>query len=630
MITRFFLDGVEIGPPLNYKELEIELNYDKDANQSKSSSINEWEFGVNTPISPDGAYTLFKYLADGLTTGNGVFEGLPFKVVCDNQKGTSLTLSDSYVDVGTAKFEHDKITAKTVEQGSVDWLNTTADSFTFEYLDSIGKIDKSLYIPVPYCINKKQNSYELIIAALTIFVIVDKIQEQITNIGEKVTSAANPFMATNTFSIIVRIIYIIALFVALIGLIIKLYNLLVQPVKYHYGMYVKDLMRIGLDHLGLKFSSSILEKAPFNQLLILPEKYTLPENTGVLASIAGLIKPKTDEQKGYYKGTLGDLIRSMKTMFYAKLIIQNGTCYFEKYNFKLSNSTYKIPDLYDARHRFELNVEEIKSTILISFSTDQADRNTIQEYLGTSVQITTVPKAITNKLMVTLKGLDEARIPFALAKRKDSLNVIEEIIGVFLKGISVVINVIVTVLNLIIKLLNVIIKVINALIKALKFIGLNLKFQIPTIPSVEIVNFDNIIEDRIGMMKMESDFVQVPKLMLIGNSGNSRNNKLLDGNAQYLKALYLWDNFHYFKSPIPYKDSLGNQSYLYDIDGPPFTFDDFLQVNSSNAVENYAGEEGELISLKWNPEKETATGRYRIFRQYTNNLTQSINEPDGR
>jgi hypothetical protein len=197
------------------------------------------------------------------------------------------------------------------------------------------------------------------------------------------------------------------------------------------------------------------------------------------------------------------------------------------------------------------------------------------------------------------------------------------------------INAVVTILNLIIKLLNLIIKVINALIKALRFIGLRLNFQIPEIPTIKLTNFSNLIEDRKGMMIMESDFVNTPKLLIIGNSaGNPRNNKILDDNFNALTAIYLWENFHYYNSPLPYKDSKGKQAYIYELEGedgpPPFIFDDYEQMIGSNAVQNDAGEEGEMLTLKWNPDKQTATGRYKIYKQYTNNLIQTINEPDGR
>ncbi len=39
MIVRYYLDGIEINPPNNYPELEIELNYDQDGNQQALSSI---------------------------------------------------------------------------------------------------------------------------------------------------------------------------------------------------------------------------------------------------------------------------------------------------------------------------------------------------------------------------------------------------------------------------------------------------------------------------------------------------------------------------------------------------------------------------------------------------------------
>lgn len=625
MRARFFINDVEVNEPNNYAELGIELNYDPNDIDSQAVTINEWELGVGGGDLQDGESAARNHFLQGLTSGVGVGEGIPFKIIIDGENGRTYTVFDGYLNLATASYYNGSIKAASTSLTGADWLSQVKESFTFDYLDSIGRIDSSKYKAVPYCINKKQNAFEVIIAVLTVFVVVDKIQEQITNIGEKVTSAANPFMATNTFSIIVRIIYIIALFVSLIGLVLRLYNMLVQPVKYHYGMYAKDLLQAGCDYLGVKFSSSILQKAPFDKLFILPEKYTLPEGTGLLSGLSGIFDTNPSGKKGFYKGTFGSLLDSLQIMFDARVIVKYDTLYFEKQDFNLGASAYEIPDTYDSRFNYTLNWEDLKATYLISFALDSNDRNTIQEYTGTSVQVTTAPKAITNKRMVLLQGLQEVRIPFALAKRKESLNVIEQIINVFLKGIAAIVDAIITILNLIIKLLNAIIKVINALIKALRIIGLRLNFQIPTIPEIQLSGFGNLIEDRVGMMVMESDFVNTPKIMLLNSSGNARNTKIGDENFTYLRARYLYETYHSYRSFLGEK----GQAYYHELPEVPFPFEDFEKIKENKSITNYAGEEGELLSIKWNPIKQTATGRYKIYKKYTNNLIESINEPTG-
>ena len=328
MKQRHFIDGEEVETPLNYADLSIELNYDVDGN-SQAISVNNWDWGVGDRNKQnDGYLRVKKHSDDGLS-----FVGLPHRVELDNEDGTSYILFDGYTDVGKAQFFHDKITTPSTEKGKLDWLNDVSDGISFAYLESIGKIKDTDFIKIPYCINKKQNAYEIIITVLTLFVVADKIKEQISTISEMTSSAGNQFEATVIIKLVLRILYILALLASVICLVIKLYNMLIQPVKYHYGMYVGKQIEKGLEYFGLKLSSSILQKAPYNKMAILPEKYKQTEQTGIFDGIQGVIDSTKLKGKGYYNGTFGELLRSMKQMFNAKIIIQDNVLYFENSSF---------------------------------------------------------------------------------------------------------------------------------------------------------------------------------------------------------------------------------------------------------------------------------------------------------
>ncbi|MEX5502106.1 hypothetical protein, partial [Pseudomonas syringae] len=86
---------------------------------------------------------------------------------------------------------------------------------------------------------------------------------------------------------------------------------------------------------------------------------------------------------GYFKGTFGDFIRAFKTMFNAKLVIDNSVSgspifYFEKYNFRKSESGITIPELWGDSNKFAFNYNDFKSNIKLAFMVDQQDRHTIK------------------------------------------------------------------------------------------------------------------------------------------------------------------------------------------------------------------------------------------------------------
>lgn len=629
MKVRVYLDNIEINDPINLAELEIELNFDRDDN-TEAVSINDWVLGVSDKRFPnDGAVLANKHIDNGLIGGVGVFEGMPLRIDLDDQKTKIFNLFDGYLDLSRALVLCDQVTAPAVSLG-IDHFNKVADSITYATLFEDGKITKNDAIAVPYVINKKVNAGEVIIAIVSIYVLTQEVAKQILQIGQWTANTASVLNAIGgVLSLILQIIYLATLFIALVKLILDLFNMLVQPVKYHMGMYVKDSIRIGLAEFGYTLSSSVLETPPFNELLILPEKYNLKEdNTGPLEAVAGFFTPNVNEQFGFFKGTPGDLIRLIQETFHLKAVIEGTIFHLEKQDFQIQSPIYQLPPIEDPGHEF--NRDEFIANLIIAFSVDFQDRNTIQEYLNTAVQVATLPVSIINRRMVTLDGLVPATIQASLGKRKTELNTIEKILDLFLKAIGATLDLLILIVNAVLITINNVVDIINKVIKALKVVGIDINFQIPNIPTLTSPDLGGLIEDRIDMLKMETDFINVPKMILVPNNSNPRNNKLSPGNEQFLNAPFLYNNFHFFKSFIGQNGDAGNQHLIKNVEKIPLCFDDFQILRTNNRLIDSEGNEGEWITLKFNPINQTATGTYKIREVYTNNLRQQINIPNGK
>jgi hypothetical protein len=618
MREKFFIDGVEVNEPLNYQGIEIQLNWDKDSN-SQAVSVSELEFGVSDGRTEADSYKILKTkMSRGLSGGTGVTEGVPFKIILDSERGRQSEIFNGYINLWKSKNRNGVISAPIIESGSLDWLNDIAEAVTFDMLDDLGLIDSSLYVEIPYCIEKKQNAFEVIICVVSLFVIADSLATQIQILSKNVADTAGVFTtASGVIGLIAQSIYIVGLVVALAGLLLSLYRLIIQPVKYHYGMYVKDLFDIATRYLGYTFTSSILQTQPFDGLILLPEKYNIQNGN----YLEGLLKPSVNESKGYYKGTFADLIRSFKVMFDAKIVIDSGVFYFEKRNFRLSNDGLKLPDMYDSRYEFEFNHEDFNSNTIVSFMTDFSDRHTVKEYAGTSCQAIQTPKVVINSQMRLTKGLSENRIPFALGKRKTKYSDIENLLNGAIAGVNSSLNLIIEALNAVIDTANDVIDSLNDLITGLEFIGINLDIDIETLDSIDSDSIQIPFDNKIGLLKMESDYVNVPKLLMLDGR------KLLGDD--YLNAKYIFDNFHIYKLFVEYNGNVPNQYLIKSIDEMPFTYTDYETVKNNNAIFTAQGETGELISLKFNPYKQTASLQYRVLKQYTDNLQLQILEPDG-
>jgi hypothetical protein len=618
MKAEFIADGVQIKEPNNYLELAIELAYDSEDN-TETVSTNSFEFGVGGGGNDDMFSIIKKYRVDGLIGGVGVLEGLPFKINLNNELGKTINIFDGYVDLSTAKYYRESVIANIVELNSMGKFNDEANSFTYEFLYEQGFFDSSYFVPVPYCISKKQNAGELIMMIFSIWAIATELKTQALELQKLASSAANPFETISAvINITLQIIFIIALFVALVNLLIDLYNYLVQPVKYHNGMYAKDLVEIGLQKLGLKLSSSILQTSIFSKLLILPEKYNIPETkTGLLRTVIGTIKPNRNERTGYYKGTLAELLADLKAMFNAKIRLHNGTLYFEKQDFNITQSQYQLPPLDE--YNFTYNVDELYSNIRVSFAHDFDDRNTVQEWRGNNYQVIHYPISINNPQMGLVKNLKDISIPFARGSRKVSLNLMEMLLDNFFDAVGFFIDIIIKVLNFIISVINFLIKALNRIIKWLRTVGIKINFKIKTINKIQSPNLQNLIDSRINMLQMESDYITVKKAILVDNNSNPRNNILLPENESLINALFLYENYYYFHNFVTTK-GWNNQHVIKEFNDIYFTFSDYEKVRTNSIIKDSDGNDCELITLKYNPVQETASGTYKKKEIWTNNL----------
>lgn len=629
------IDGQEIEDPINLKELSIQLNFDS-GDPTAQVSLNEWELGLGSRTSTrDGAKKANEHIALGVLGGVGIFEGLPF-VIRIEDNNTSRVLFDGYLDLPNGTFECNKVTAAAIEQGGVDWLNEVADGFSFEYLATepifggAGIIKPDDYILVPYIISTIPDARESVTMLVSLIFIGLHIKNSIQSLSDYIGGlTGNPLQFGNVISIIFRAAYILSLIIICIKMVKDLFNLIIQPVKYHAAMNVLLSCQKAASHLGMNFKSSILE-GDYKDMVIMPIKFAQNVNTNK-DGILGFLKKVKNDHNGFYKGTFGDLLRFLKTHFNAKIIVDGTDIRLERRDYSTSTALYQLPDVDQLEVGY--NAEDFDSNYTIEYSVDQNDKNTINEYGGTEIQIQTLPVLVVNKRMVLAKGLNRNQMPVALGKRKTELTTPEKILLPFFKVLDVLIGAVSKVINPVIKVVNKVIKATNKLIKAINTIpGINIKVKLkplkPFLPPV----LANLIGNRIGMLKMENDFVSVPKVLMIGNNADAINNKLLATNETLLNAAYLWDNYHSINSFDGVKYAHNNQYVKRSIENVPLCFSDYDKLRLNNKIIDSNGVDiGNIDSLEWNPITEIATRiDFRINKVYTANLKTIKLIPNGQ
>lgn len=618
----YYIDNTLGNPPQNWRETSIELNFDKDIQQLQGAEVSLTSFDFVNDINEK----ILKYIEDGKTTGVGVFEGMPLKIEI-NRANVSEVPFEGYLDVSTGVFSRTSSTLKATETNRIDWLNEVADGFTFNYLRSIGKIPDSKYIKVPYVLSNAPDYMQTAVSLLSVYVMASELRTAIVTISKMVARLAAFFVYTTLIELILYIAYVVLLIAAMIKLLKTLIITLIQPVKYHAGMTFKDMLTIGAEHLGLVFKSEVFETFPYSNLVYIPSKYYNPLDTKNDNLILGISDPKII-QEGHYKGTFGQLIRDVKSLINGKVVIKGNEMWLLRRDKSTSQPQYTLPPL-DINNAFSLNSEDFKANYYLTFQLDPSDRNTFQDFQGTNYQVILQPQRVTDQRMVLMKGLEEVRLPFARASRKNNLTTPERILDNLLKGIGKVIGALIKAINAVIKLINLVIKQINKIIGAFKTLGIRIKFNLPTIPQVKTPDF-NIISKRIGMMKIESDIINVPKICVMDFSSNPKQNKINPSNNDLVSARYLWEQFYNINSFLPSAEKPnGNQYIIRNYENVPFIFQDYLKVKENNVIFASNGDEAEILSLKWNIFNQVADMKVRFNKIYTTNLRAEYNEPTG-
>jgi hypothetical protein len=226
--------------------------------------------------------------------------------------------------------------------------------------------------------------------------------------------------------------------------------------------------------------------------------------------------------------------------------------------------------------------------------------------------------------MVLTKGFERRSIPYALGKRKTDLTVPEEIIKALAKVIDPLVGGLIRIVNGIIDVVNAIIKAIKKLVKAINTLPkVKIKFNPKPIKRINYTPIGELIDNRIGMLMIENDFISSPKILLIDEQNDALNTKLNSQNQSVLNCVYLYNNFHFIDSFDSKIYDKTNQFRIYEVENVPFCYDDYIKVKNSNKI--YDGEkEGVIDSLTWNIWQQTANIKYRINDIYTNNLETKI------
>lgn len=618
---QFYLNNVNVPPPLSWEGMEIECSFE---NNSPDATIKSTTF----EWLGDDAKNLNTWVNKGLNGGCGIFEGEPFKITACTPP---ITVFDGCVDFTHPEttFQCDIVRANVLETQRIQFLNDRAESFSFSYLQQIGNITSADYVSVPYVISAIPDYLQCAILVVSFIEMFKLIKDAVNTIIGYVQSAVAAYpivweMALYSALATAATIYAVLLTVLSINMLNSLLSELIQPIKFKYGMRVKDLFQKGCDYLGIGFSSTILQIGAYKDLVIIPQKKAYYQNITTptqyyTAMFGSTVNKKVyDEVQnptayGYYDGTFAQLIREMCDVFNSKVVIRNNILYFERWDFWNNNSVFTMPN-QSSESPFDdpygTNSSEISSNYFITYLLDSEDTNTYDHYEGTTCQMTLSPVITSNVKNILLKGLHQVNINYALAKRKTDLTRVEQLFNLITNKLGTL---------------------WSDFVSALGGIGASLP--------------NDIINDRVGAMLLSSDFTGIQKLVVVdertsqmsNDFGNYNCNKISVDNSYtsnyrsngggWTDAFRLAKDYHSASWAINTLEgsvTYPNQYLVYKDKEVPLCCSAFANLINNNIIQTFDFKKGRLDSMRWNPFNETAKVDYRIKQVYTNNLKQSF------
>lgn len=561
---RHFLNGVEV-TPRNILSIGVESTF---------TDRPEWlEVDVDKLILPREAVSIIQ---QHLVT-YGPFEGIPYTMVMEG--GETL---EYYVDLQEDALYRDfEIEVKIKRRGGKDNFFDRAEGTTWELMAAKGVNFEP--IDIPYVIIIDDPAPALIGLGVAIYSISKDVIAQTEALSQTFTNLIDtlpplPANLGQVTTLVIKFVLqaaILALtLVALLKMVQQFFEILFPKIRYLQGHKVKRLLELGCQFLGYQFQSTLLD-----------------EISGLTICPVPLVKGKesfwdrlqNDLNFAYTKGyptasdttpTLESLLTAMEDTFYARTRVRNGVVYLEKrYYWQDLSSQSVLPALNlqdDRQTEFRYNTEDIWRRVYVHYATDFSDLNTLDFFDPTDAEYSTEPVNVGNADLVTIKGLNDVSIPFALAVRKNKLNYLERFARDFFEFIDFVTN---------------------------AFGG--------------GTNYSAQIQNRVGVMQLTQQFFSVSKLMYtIGGKQPST-------YAEIIKASAIYNNYHRV-------NEIAVNDYKIFSDVPVrMTPQEFVTLLDNNYVE-IGGLVCEILSIKYNDENSLATISYRQPDDWANGKTNVI------
>lgn len=563
--------------PLEAFDLKVTTNYENDNIQASSTEIDD------LTIYGDGVDIVNTWVNTGK-----YYKGIPLNISTVNDTGQRSTFN-GYINLPKKHeiFQDGTLKVGVSKRNDLTNLNDRLASITWALLDDNGEVTQSDYVKIDYVVEKSDNSLELLITTLTLFImtkeLIESIKSTIDNIN-KITTGSIPTVGVPpsitigaiiyaTLSVILQLLYISLILIAIINMANRLFDLIIQPKRQHRVLNYRRGMQILARHLGLNFVSPISELDYYHYLPSNIEVDGIDLGIGTINVTRGVSKgiPKAND----YGYTGLEFTSLLLTQFEAKIAVVGSDLVMRAKNdpYWTTQSTYVLPDI-DVLS-YENNAKDIVFSTLIKYETDAiADEYTLSNFLGTNYQVLVNDSNVSQGADDNfIKKHETINFNLALGTRKDKLNPLEKTL-----------------------------KTLGGFIDALTFIfggGTSLAQRVQT---------------RIGALKVGTNNHNKAKcLYLVGG-------QIPTNHRNFTSAKYLYHKYINDRSFV--LNNFGKQKNIYRVSNIPFGMNDYLQTVDNSYIRTSNNDVAKITFSEWNILNDTNEIVYEKKNVYAPNLSE--------
>jgi hypothetical protein len=560
---RHLLNGIEISPR-NRDSIGVISDFTGDP---EILSLN-----VDSIILPREAN---EYIKNWIQT-NGLFIGIPYTVEMEG----NISL-EYYIDLSdpSAKpiLRQHEIEVKIKRRNGSDDFWEKARGTSFDLMVKQKGVNYFDYKDVGYYVIRDSADLDALQMAIALFMLTLQIIQATKDLADRAAEIATaPIQGTLKFAI--QLLYWVSLVAAIITMMAQLFPILFPRIKYLKGLYYSEIFKKGCEFLGYTaLDSSIF----INQ----PGWFTLP--IPLQSTNESFFEKISNDLPDYFNTghcsasdttpTFGAWLDEVTKQFNGKLFIDpsNKTVRLERRDWQQNQTNLILDPALNIQperdEQFTYNTEDAWKRYYISYTLDYSDTHTVDgDMFGWHQAEYSTENALTliDSDLLTIKGLNEVRINFAMGDVKGKLGLLEFLAIPFAVAVDVITKVITFGLG-----------------------GTNYFAQ---------------ILDRVNALKISNEYFGITKSLYVKKAPGSNKRVTADWNKfpSVYSATGLWNNFHY----INFIDN--NDFIIHEEARVRIRQSQFVSLQNSNYI--FTNNQWcEVLRLEWIDEKNYASITYK-------------------